>query len=68
MINSRTSKLTRISWRPSITRLPFGSTCVTTAATVVASCSERRIEPWPSLFESEVAETSASAWMSSPKT
>ena len=36
-ISSRTSKLTRISCLPSTTRLPFGSSCVTTAATLVCS-------------------------------
>jgi hypothetical protein len=35
--------------------LPFGSTCVTTAAIVVTSASERLIEPLPSLVEVESA-------------
>ena len=48
-ISSRISKLTRISCLPSITRLPFGSTCVTTAATLVCSSSLRSTEPLPSL-------------------
>ena len=46
---SRISKLTRISCLPSTTRLPFGSTWVTTAATLVSSASERFTEPLPSL-------------------
>ena len=36
-----------------MTRLPFGKVWVTTAATLVASCSARRTEPEPSLDESE---------------
>src|ERR1700732_5378168 len=48
-INSRISKLTRISCLPSTTRLPFGKTCVTTAATLVCSASWRLTEPLPSL-------------------
>src|ERR1700690_3680253 len=54
-ISSRISKLTRISWRPSTTRLPFGSTWVTTAATLVCKASERLTEPLPSLEEVESA-------------
>ena len=54
-ISSRTSKLTRISCLPSITRLPFGSTCVTTAARLVSSSSLRSIEPLPSLDPLESA-------------
>ena len=46
-MSSRTSKLTRISCLPSITRLPFGSTCVTTPATFVLSSSVRSTEPLP---------------------
>ena len=54
-ISSRISKLTRISWRPSITRLPFGSTWVTTPATLVDSASWRLTEPLPSLEAVESA-------------
>src|SRR5581483_5253801 len=36
---------------PSTTRLPLGNTCVTTAATLVVSASERFTEPLPSLEE-----------------
>ena len=50
-ISSRISKLTRISCLPSTTRLPFGSTWVTTAATLVSNASERFTEPLPSLDE-----------------
>ena len=52
-ISSRISKLTRISCLPSTTRLPFGSTCVTTAATLVCNASWRLTEPLPSLDEVE---------------
>ena len=48
-ISSRISKLTRSSCLPSTTRLPLGSTCVTTAATLVCTASWRLIEPLPSL-------------------
>ena len=54
-ISSRTSKLTRISCLPSSTRLPFGSTCVTTAARLVSNSSLRSIEPLPSLDPLESA-------------
>src|ERR1700730_11196296 len=54
-ISSRISKLTRISCLPSTTRLPFGSTCVTTAATLVCSASWRLTEPLPSLEAVESA-------------
>src|ERR1700694_2243112 len=47
--SSRISKLTRTSCLPSMTRLPFGKTCVTTAATLVKSDSVRVTEPLPSL-------------------
>ena len=52
-ISSRISKLTRISCLPSTTRLPFGSTCVTTAATLVCNASWRLTEPLPSLDDVE---------------
>src|SRR5712671_380286 len=52
-ISSRISKLTRISCLPSTTRLPFGSTCVTTAATLVFRFSVRATDPLPSYFEVE---------------
>ena len=54
-INSRTSKLTRTSCLPSITRLPLGSTCVTTPATLVESSSLRSTEPLPSVEPVESA-------------
>ena len=40
-MTSRISKLTRTSWRPWITRLPFGSTCVITAARFIRISSSR---------------------------
>ena len=46
-VSSRSSAFTRTSWRPWITRLPLGSTLVTTAATVRFTASERLTEPWP---------------------
>ena len=46
-LSTRTSKLTRTSWVPLITRLPFGSTSVTTAATSSSMLSERVIAPSP---------------------
>jgi hypothetical protein len=54
-ISSRISKLTRISCLPSTTRLPFGSTCVTTAATLVCNASWRLTEPLPSVEAVESA-------------
>ena len=54
-ISSLISKLTRISWRPSITMLPFGSNCVTTPATLVSNASWRLTEPLPSLDDVESA-------------
>ena len=59
--SSRSSKLTRTSWRPSMTRLPLGSTPVTTAATLVSSTSERRTDPAPCEELSEEALSSESA-------
>ena len=47
--------MTRSSCLPSTTRLPLGSTCVTTAATLVCTDSWRLIEPLPSLDAVESA-------------
>ena len=50
--STRISKLTRTSCVPLITRLPFGSTSVTTAATRRLMVSERSIAPWLSVLVS----------------
>ena len=47
IVNSLSSKFTLTSCEPLMTRLPFGSTAVTTAGTERLICSERLMSPLP---------------------
>ena len=58
-LSTRSSKFTRTSWVPLMTRLPFGRTSETTAATSSSMLSERVIAPAPLVDVPELTEESS---------